>query len=301
MKHLGEKVNASIQRMKAFQPPEGYLLAFSGGKDSVVLKALADMAGVKYRAHYTVTGIDPPELVYFVREKHPDVEWDIPKKNGKRVTMWNLIVKNGIPPSRMNRYCCRELKERYGEGAANLTGVRWAESPRRANLHGLITMTDVSKKTEVYDGFQKNPKGGIILNSDNDDARRVLETCYAKQKKMVNPIVDWEDSDIWEFIKAENVPYCGLYDDGFKRLGCIGCPMAGKMRSAEFARWPRYKQLYLNAFAKMQEERARRGKGLFLNQKVENPTPQDIFNWWMEYDVLPGQMGVEDFMGTEEQ
>lgn len=68
MNHLGEKVNASIQRMKAFQPPEGYLLAFSGGKDSVVLKALADMAGVKYRAHYTVTGIDPPELVYFVQK-----------------------------------------------------------------------------------------------------------------------------------------------------------------------------------------------------------------------------------------
>lgn len=116
------------------------------------------MAGVKYRAHYTVTGIDPPELVYFVRDKHPDVEWDIPKKNGKRVTMWSLIVKNGIPPSRMNRYCCRELKERYGEGAANLTGVRWAESPRRAKLHGLITMTDVSKKPRFTMVFKKTQR-----------------------------------------------------------------------------------------------------------------------------------------------
>lgn len=130
------------------------------------------------------------------------------------------------------------------------------------------------------------------MNSDNDDARRVLETCYTKQKKMVNPIVDWEDADIWEFIRAENVPYCGLYDEGFKRLGCIGCPMASKGRKVEFARWPRYKQLYLNAFAKMQEERARKGKGLFLNDKVDNPTPQDIFDWWMEEPWIVGQMSM---------
>lgn len=98
MSDLNEKVKASIERMKAFEPAGGYLLAFSGGKDSVVLKALADMAGVKYRAYYTVTGIDPPELVYFVRDKHKDVEWDIPKKNGKRVTIFATV--------QIARICC---------------------------------------------------------------------------------------------------------------------------------------------------------------------------------------------------
>lgn len=68
MSDLNEKVKASMERMKAFEPQEGYLLAFSGGKDSVALKALADMAGVKYTAHYNVTSVDPPELVRFIRQ-----------------------------------------------------------------------------------------------------------------------------------------------------------------------------------------------------------------------------------------
>lgn len=289
MSELAEKVKASVERMKAFAPPQGYLLAFSGGKDSVVLKALADMAGVKYQAHYNVTSVDPPELVYFIREKYPDVEWKYPRYDGgKRITMWNLIPRKQMPPTRLIRYCCEKLKEGTGSGRYVLTGVRWAESSRRANAHGVITMPNASGKN-VPDGFERAKRGGIILNNDNDDARRVLETCYAKQKKMVNPIVDWEDSDIWEFIRAENVPYCGLYDCGFKRLGCIGCPMAGKHRKVEFERWPKYKQLYLNAFARMQEARVAAGKLPFLNDKLDNPTPQDVFDWWMEEPWIPGQ------------
>lgn len=292
MSNLSEKVNASIQRMKAFQPPEGYLLAFSGGKDSVALKALADMAGVKYQARYNVTSVDPPELVRFIREKYQDVEWEYPRYNdGTRITMWNLIPRSKMPPTRGVRYCCERLKEGTGSGRYILTGVRWAESSRRANAHGVVTMPNATRG-DIPDGFERSKRGGIILNNDNDDARRVLETCYAKQKKMVNPIVDWEDADIWELIKAENVPYCGLYDCGFKRLGCIGCPMAGKHRKVEFARWPKYKQLYLNAFARMQEARVAAGKQPFLNDKLDDPTPQDVFDWWMEEPWLPGQMSM---------
>lgn len=292
MSELNEKVQASIQRMKAFEPPEGYLLAFSGGKDSVVLKALADMAGVKYTAHYNVTSVDPPELVRFIREKYQDVAWEYPRYNdGKRITMWNLIPLKNYPPTRAMRYCCSMLKERFGAGRYTLTGVRWAESNRRAAAHGLLTMPNARPKT-TPDGFERSKRGGIILNNDNDDARRVLETCYAKQKKMVNPIVDWEDSDIWEFIKAENIPYCGLYDEGFKRLGCIGCPMAGKHRKIEFERWPRYKQLYLNAFAQMQEARVAAGKAPLCADWVQDPTPQDIFDWWMDEPWIVGQMSM---------
>ena len=125
MSDLNEKVKDSIERMKAFEPQEGYLLAFSGGKDSVVLKALADMAGVKYSAHYNVTSVDPPELVRFIREKHPDVEWVYPRySDGKRITMWNLIPKNMFPPLRRMRYCCEKLKEWDGKGRYTLTGTR---------------------------------------------------------------------------------------------------------------------------------------------------------------------------------
>ena len=132
-----DKVEVAIERFKTFEPPEGYFLAFSGGKDSVVIKALADMAGVKYDAHYNVTSVDPPELVKFVKS-FEDVHFDRPlDKDGNQITMWNLIPKKKMPPTRIARYCCEHLKESSGEGRFVATGVRWAESVKRKNRGGV--------------------------------------------------------------------------------------------------------------------------------------------------------------------
>ena len=133
-----DKVEKAIKRLQTYEPPEGYYLCFSGGKDSCVIKALADMAGVKYDAHYNVTSVDPPELVRFIKEQYPEVEFEFARdKDGKRITMWNLIPKKRMPPTRLVRYCCQELKERGGEGRFAVTGVRWAESSRRRNKRHL--------------------------------------------------------------------------------------------------------------------------------------------------------------------
>lgn len=159
-----DKVQVAIERLKSFEPPEGYYLAFSGGKDSVVIKALADMAGVKYDAHYSLTSVDPPELVHFVKEFH-DVQIDAPKdKDGNRVTMWNMIPKHKMPPTRGVRYCCKDLKEVGGQGRMVITGVRWAESSNRKNNQGEITVMAPKKKlkTELLDSgnFISTNKGG---------------------------------------------------------------------------------------------------------------------------------------------
>ena len=101
--HGKDKVQVAIDRLKAFEPPEGYFLAFSGGKDSVVIKALADMAEVKYDAHYHLTSVDPPELVQFIKT-FDDVQIDKPKdKDGNQITMWNLIPRKKMPPTRIAR------------------------------------------------------------------------------------------------------------------------------------------------------------------------------------------------------
>lgn len=113
----------------------------------------------------------------------------------------------------------------------------------------------------------------------------------------MNPIIEWTDADVWEFIKANNVPYCGLYDCGFSRLGCIGCPMAStKMRELEFLMWPKYKESYLRAFDKMLAERNRREK--LSGSWRMGTSATDVFRWWLNYDVLPGQMDLFD--GLEE-
>lgn len=171
MTQLDEKVSKSIERLRAFEPPEGYYLAFSGGKDSVVCKALLDMAGVKYDAHYRVTSVDPPELVRFIKNQHPDVHRDVPRypedyKNpklaGKPITMWNLIPEKRIPPTRLIRYCCAALKESGGDGRMTVTGVRWAESINRRQNQGVVTLMGKKAGREFGDdaNFLLTNRGG---------------------------------------------------------------------------------------------------------------------------------------------
>ena len=95
-----------------------------------------------------------------------------------------------------------------------------------------------------------------MLPLDNIENRRMVEMCYKTHTTTINPIIDWSNEEVWEFIKEYNIPYCCLYDEGFKRLGCIGCPMGSKQqREYEFERYPKYKNLYLKAFEKMIENR----------------------------------------------
>ena len=142
----------------------------------------------------------------------------------------------------------------------------------------------------------------MVLTNDNEESRRMVEQCYRRHKTNINPIIEWEDRDVWDFIRAEKIPYCGLYDEGHHRLGCIGCPMQGTSgRERDFYRWPKYKDAYMRAFAKMIERRKERNAAdpsrpvwRARSQDVHDPTPQDIFNWWMEYDVLVGQQSLFD-------
>jgi phosphoadenosine phosphosulfate reductase len=142
-----DKVQIAIDRIKQFEPPEGYYVAFSGGKDSQTVYHLCKEAGVKFDAHYNLTTVDPPELVRFIKTNYPDVIIERP-----RFTMWELIVKNGSPPTRLQRYCCRELKEHGGENRMTVTGVRWAESVRRSKTRAMLE-TFPKKSTEKIFSF----------------------------------------------------------------------------------------------------------------------------------------------------
>jgi phosphoadenosine phosphosulfate reductase len=156
LSNLQEKVNKSIERLKAFEPEEGYYLAFSGGKDSVVCKALLDMSNCKYDATYRVTSVDPPELVRFIKDQHPDVAREVPRyDNGKPITMWNLIPKKLTPPTRLIRYCCEFLKESGGDGRKTVTGVRWAESTNRRQNQGAVTI--LKKNKQIIEELSDNP------------------------------------------------------------------------------------------------------------------------------------------------
>ena len=147
-----DKVQTAIERLRAFQPKDmPYWLAFSGGKDSCVILELAKMAGVNFEAHYNVTSVDPPELVRFVKKRHPEVHFDIPHdKNGKPISMWSLLKSRGMPPTRVARYCCEKLKESSGKGTVTITGVRWAESQNRKKNQALVNVFGKKEERESY-------------------------------------------------------------------------------------------------------------------------------------------------------
>lgn len=262
---------------------------YSGGKDSDVMLELFKRSGVPFEVHNSHTTVDAPPTVYHIRKKFRELELqgtkaeiEMPMYKGKTTTMWSLIPQKKIPPSRQIRYCCSVLKETGCSNRFIATGVRWAESNARAERAAYETIT--GRKADKITATDKE----IMLTNDNDSRRKMTEHCIKKNKMVVNPIIDWKHRDIWEFIHSEHIEYNPLYKCGYKRVGCIGCPMAGKGRWKEFADFPTYKYAYIRAFDKMLYELRAIGK----NPKWKNG--RDVFLWWMEDKNVSGQMSLFD-------
>lgn len=287
-----DKEQQAIERLRfAANMSEKYygkplVVTTSGGKDSSVCVQLALNAGIDFELMHNHTTADAPETVRFIRAEFKRLEdmgfpsnqltVNMPYYKGRRISMWSLIPQMLMPPTRLVRYCCAVLKEQGGVGRYITTGVRWAESVRRKANRG------------IYETVEASRKDSAILNSDNDDKRQIYETCALRRKAICNPIVDWTDNDVWQYIRSEHIPVNPLYEYGFSRVGCIGCPMAGKHgRERQFLKWPKYKNMYKEAFEKMLE--ARREKDLKTRSW---DSADDVFHWWMNDGVLNGQMDL---------
>ena len=249
-----------------------------------MLLHLARASGIPFEVLHSLTTADAPETVRHVydtfrRLEEKGVKCTVDKHvqpDGSRVTMWNLIQKKLMPPTRLMRYCCAALKEGGGKNRFIATGVRWAESTARKRRGGLEVLTS-------------KPQSKLILSNDNDEDRRLFETCQLKGKRVVNPIIDWKDNEVLDYATIEKIPMNPLYCEGFHRVGCVGCPMASKARTMEFARYPKIKAAYIRAFDRMLEERRKRSLPCQWQSVV------DVFHWWMEDGVLPGQEVLDGF------
>ena len=253
--NLGQRIQRAIDLLRANEPPEGYYLAYSGGKDSTVILELAKLSGVKFEPFYNNTTIDPPDLVRFIKHYHPEVRWNQPPKGPM---FYRIANSTKMPPSRSLRWCCGEFKERGGKGRVKIFGVRAAESKGRK--------TRWREATISYDNM--------------------LAIC---------PIVYWLHDQVWEFIKTLNIPYCSLYDEGFDRLGCIGCPLVSKeLRKQDFAKYPKYELLWKRAVIKNWEKwhdviNSHTGLPRFSSQFK---TGEDFYAWWLvqgDPDLITGR------------
>lgn len=290
-----EKEQKAIERIKMASEMSLHhygkplICTYSGGKDSDVMLELFKRSGIPFEAHNSHTTADAPQTVRHIRKKFQDLEQqgitctiEKPTYKGERTSMWELIPQKLMPPTRKVRYCCKILKE---NGCANryiATGVRWDESNYRSKRKEFEKLASKKKDEEKF--------STITLMNDNDANRRMSELCMQQNKMVVNPIIDWKHSDIWQYIESEHIEVCDLYKCGYDRVGCIGCPLAGKKRYKEFADFPEYKKLYIHAFDRMLKERKKRGK------ECKWETGEEVFRWWMEDENIPGQMSIENFL-----
>ena len=215
-----DKVAIAMRRIREFEPAEGYYVAFSGGKDSIVIYDLTKRSGVKHDVHHHLTTVDPPELVQFLRKHYKEVPLEKPTIN-----MWKLIQARGFPPTRKQRYCCEVLKERGGENRSILTGVRWAESRSRTKRR--MTETCLRGKSRIF----VHP---IIDWTDQE----VWEYIHVNRL----PYCKLYDEGF----------------DRLGCVMCPSQTRKGMERDAK--RWPTYYNMYMKTFAKMLKERDEVGK-----------------------------------------
>lgn len=291
----------TASEMSLYHYGQPLICAYSGGKDSDVMLELFSRSGIPFEVHHSHTTADAPQTVYHIRKVFRELEVRGIKcsidyhvqPDGRRITMWNLIPRKLMPPTRLVRYCCSILKEGSHKNRMIATGVRWAESTKR-------------KDREAFEAIGHTKKDGVFVSdekmllSDNDDMRRLVERCELKAQTVVNPIIDWSDRDIWEFISQERINVNVLYQCGYDRVGCIGCPMAGRsQRQKEFADFPTYKTAYIKAFERMLS--MRKEKGMQTTWKSE----EEVFKWWMEDKSIHGQLEMvfndDDLTGFAEK
>ena len=280
---------ASNMSLKYYGAP--LVCTYSGGKDSDVMLELFKRSGVPFEVFNSHTTADAPQTVRHIRKVFAnlslqglkcEIDYHV-QPDGSRLTMWNLIPRKMMPPTRMVRYCCKDLKEGGCSNRYIATGVRWAESTKR---QGRKEFEKIGSSIKTKDFFTS-----VMLMNDNNAKRRMTEYCMQKKKMVVNPIIDWEDSDIWDYINSERIDTDILYKCGYDRIGCIGCPLTcRKQREKEMHDFPKFKQAYIRAFDRMLEERKRRGKD------TKWTCGEEVYHWWMEDPNIEGQRNLfEDY------
>lgn len=215
------KIERAIKLLQSI-PQDGPIeLCYSTGKDSDVILELAKMAQIPFEAIYKNTTCDPRGSIAHAREM--GVKIVPPRQN-----MLQLIEAKGWP-SRWTRFCCRELKE-YKIHDRAILGIRREESNARAKRY------TEPEQCRVY--------------SSKEKVRQYF------------PILDWTDEDVAEFVKMRGLKlHPHYYDeqgnlDVKRRVGCIGCPLAGQKKEREaYITYPSILKARIKAFCRWFESK----------------------------------------------
>lgn len=177
------------------------------------------------------------------------------------------------------RWCCADFKENAGAGRVTLTGVRRLESSRRAKRNEMeVSGKKFSGSAEQFGKWQEQQvekikrrmlkQEGKHLGEDyfSLDKDREIRCIGGKDTIIVNPMLKWSETDVWYFLDSVVcVPHCELYDRGYRRIGCILCPMSShKQKLRELQDYPHVKRGWIKAIKEI-----RRGGGITKHQYAQ--------------------------------
>lgn len=295
-----DKVNKSIEVLKtAAKISNSYynkpiIIAYSGGKDSDVVLDLAIRAEIEIEVLYSTTTVDAPQTMKHISEVFKQLqimgiktERTKPRYKGKPINMFSLIQKKGTPPTRLMRYCCSVFKENSTPYRITAVGVRASESRKR---QGRSDFSSGRGRTAKY--FNLEHVKEVFKDAAEQDPVwdcTIVANARNRKKLIVNPIYEWNDNDVWTYIKENKIRYNPLYDMGYSRVGCVLCPMARRSeRKRDEANFPQVRENYKKAFARMLETRKLQGK-----TNMDCWTDEEaVYRWWMEDDSIPGQIKI---------
>lgn len=261
---FSDKLEVAIALLKAWEPLGGYYFADSGGACSSATLDILQRNDIKHDAHHCVSPIDPPIIREFLKQYHPDTQWDYHAKG-----FWKMVQSKGLP-MRNRRWCCEVIKEAGGDNRVVVVGNRRAEGNIRSK-QCFVETPEQRMATMTKRGFK--PKKST--------------------KTFLRPIIEFTDSDLWQYIREHDVPYLSLYDEGtdhkgygegiFKRMGCVLCPFARNIESEE-EYFPEIVKLWKLACERLTVATKERGylnkRGKPVKHRFEPGTDQ-MYDWWV--------------------
>lgn len=242
------KVEFAIQLLQKIDPSIKLYLADSGGVDSCVTRDILIRSGRLFDAHYCVSPIDPPQIWSFLKEHHPDTQWDYHAKG-----FWKMVHKKGLP-MRQSRWCCEVIKEAGGNGRHVVVGNLRAESRKR------------SKQPDISLSY----KGNLtyvrpIANFTKKDVWQYVR----------------ENNVPYCYLYDEGATRKGYGEGLFKRLGCVLCPFSSQIKQEE-EYCPEIAKLWKLACVRLVETMKERDyktkKGKPMKHRFE--TGEELYQWW---------------------